>query len=440
MDGYLPGAPGAARVDVPDTMARSIASSSEVTARQASDGMKQLRVPLTIHGISQSRLKDVRSGEQGDYVHEKGRAGSLIGAAGPGVMADETDIVDGGNLGAAISYGTITAGGVGTVTDRCGDDVVGFGHPMMFSGATSLGLMPADALYVQGESLGAPFKVANLAAPAGTITQDRLTGITGSVSAPPDEVDIASSVIYGERRRDGLSHSLAQDWNADVTLMQVLSLHDVTIDAIQPGSESAGVTINGTSGGEEFTLGMTDRYVSDWDIAYEGLWSLADLVYVVSRLDDVQITSITTEADVADSTDTFRLGMLQQRRHGEWVEINRRHPAKVTAGGLLRLRVNLRGPDGSEWLPQQVRVPAKARDEGRLSMVGGSWTWNDELWDADTVAEVQKALADDTRNDQVETRLDFWSRKSDVSKRVTSKPQALVVEGHKSAKVVVRRR
>ena len=71
------------------------------------------------------------------------------------------------------------------MTDRCGDDLVGFGHPMMFSGATSLGLMPADALYVQEESLGAPFKVANLAAPAGTITQDRLTGITGTRRRAP---------------------------------------------------------------------------------------------------------------------------------------------------------------------------------------------------------------------------------------------------------------
>ena len=198
MDDYLP---GQVETEVPVTegLARAIASGSDVSARQASNGLKQLRVPLTINGISQSRLKDLRSGEQGDYLHGQGRAGTLVGSAGPGVMADASYVVDGGNLGAAMSYGTITAGGVGTVTDRCGDDVVGFGHPMMFSGATSLGLMPADALYVQEESLGAPFKVANLAAPAGTITQDRLTGITGTVASLPVEVPIESTVSYGER-------------------------------------------------------------------------------------------------------------------------------------------------------------------------------------------------------------------------------------------------
>ncbi len=448
MNDYLPGDPAAARVGVPDPMARSIASSSDVTARQASDGMQQLRVPLTINGISQQRLRDMRSDERGDTLHRQGRAGTLIGAAGPGVMADESDIVDGGNLGAAISRGTITAGGVGTVTDRCGDDVVGFGHPMMFSGATTLGLMPADAIYVQEESLGAPFKVANLAAPAGAITQDRLTGITGNVNAPLPETPITSTVIYNDEdpatpQRDGTgeSWSMAQEWNADVTLMQMLSMHDVTIDAIQPGSETSSVSIRVTVPGSEepVTLAMEDRFVSDWDIAIESLWGTYDLLYVLSRIDDIQVTDITTDAKVADSTDTFRLGTMQQRRHGTWVTVNRRHPALVTAGGVLTVRAKLRGPDGSEWLTEQVRVPAKARDEGRLSMVGGSWLWNDGLWEADTVADVQKALADDVRNDEVETRLDFWSRKSDVGKRVTSGPQSLVVEGHKSAKVVVRR-
>ena len=313
MDDYLPGRVET-EVSVPDGMARAIAAGSDVSARQAGDGLEQLRVPLTINGISQSRLKHVRSGTQGRYLHRQGRAGTLVGGAGPGVMADESDVVDGGNLGAAISYGTITAGGVGTVTDRCGDDLVGFGHPMMFSGATSLGVMPADALYVQEESLGAPFKVANLAAPVGTITQDRLTGITGTVAGLPAEVPIVSTVSYGERSRTGESKSLSQEWNTDVTLMQVLAMHDVAIDAIQPGSETSGVTVTVTAGGEEIPITSTDRYVSDYDIAYAGLWSIGDLVHTISRLDGVEITGVTTDSDVTDSTDISRLGKMQQKR------------------------------------------------------------------------------------------------------------------------------
>ena len=52
------------------------------------------------------------------------------------------------------------------------------------------------------------------------------------------------------RDETGVSTSLAEEWHPDVTLMQMLSMHDVTIDAIQPGSETSGVSITGTSGGE----------------------------------------------------------------------------------------------------------------------------------------------------------------------------------------------
>ena len=53
---------------------------------------------------------------------------------------------------------------------------------------------PADALYIQEESLGAPFKVANLGAPVGTITDDHLTGITGVFGAGPDTAAVTSTV------------------------------------------------------------------------------------------------------------------------------------------------------------------------------------------------------------------------------------------------------
>jgi hypothetical protein len=331
-------------------------------------------------------------------------------------------------------------GGVGTVTDRCGDDVVGFGHPMMFRGRTSLGLMPADALQVQEESLGAPFKVVNLAAPVGTITQDRLTGITGSVGSPPPAMTATSKVTYGARDRTGESASMLRDWNLDVTLTQMLAVHDVAIDAIQPGSKTATVRIDGTSGDDEpFRIRAGDRFVSDGDIALEGLWQTGDLLWVLSRIKGVDLTEVRTGADVVDSTDVLRLRSIQQRRHGGWVTLDRRHPARAQAGGDLRVRVQLRGPQGPRRLVLEVSVPARARGEGRLEVAGGSTLWNEALWEADTLAEVERAVAREVRNDEVQARVDFWPRRDRVSRRVVSTPQELVVRGQRSVDVVVRR-
>ena len=100
------------------------------------------------------------------------------GRVSPGA-ATADDVVAGGNLAATYSYGDIVFGGVGTATSVCNNKVVGFGHPMDFLGETSLSLHPASAIYIQPDSLGAPFKVANFAAPVGTINEDHLAGITG---------------------------------------------------------------------------------------------------------------------------------------------------------------------------------------------------------------------------------------------------------------------
>ena len=49
--------------------------------------------------------------------------------AAPSAVVDPDSMVAGGNMAAAMSYGDITQGGVGTATSVCDGRVVGFGHP-----------------------------------------------------------------------------------------------------------------------------------------------------------------------------------------------------------------------------------------------------------------------------------------------------------------------
>jgi len=439
MDDYMATAAAepARRVAISDSAARVLVRETDVTSGEATGNFRQLPMNMTYSGITAKRLNKVMN-KGPDYINTRGiRAG---GAASSETSAGPEDLVPGGNLGAAASYGTITLGGVGTVTSVCDGRLIGFGHPMTWGGETSLGMMPAEAIRVMKDPF-VSFKLANLAEePAGTIDQDRLTGISGPLGALPDQTSITSTVTYGTRTKEGNSHSLVSDYHADVTFVQTLAMHDEAIDAVPvPGSEDSTVRITGTSGGDEFILETGDRYVSDWDIAFEGVWSIADLVYILSRIDGVQLTSVDTGATVTDSTDTLRVGKLQQKRGGKWVTLTRRQPAVVRPGGLLTVKVQLNGPDGADSLVQNVRVSRKARGEGRLSVTGGAWTWSDDLYDATTVAEVQQALEADVRNDEVETRLDFWSRRAETRRRVASEPQEFVVKGQRGVPVVVRR-
>jgi hypothetical protein len=254
-------------VKIGDRMAERIAASTDVTARQASQGFDQLPMPMGFSGVSQRRLNQMQGEDGPKFI--KSRGAMAMGAASSAAAAAPEDLVAGGNLGAAISYGDITAGGVGTVTSVCDGRLVGFGHPFGYFGKTTLGMMPAEAVYVQEDPVGPGFKVANMGLPAGTIAQDRLAGISGPFGAVAAQTDVTSYVTYDGRERTGTSHSLVDDFNADVTFSQLLANHDRVIDAWQAGSEAATFTIEGIdAGGNAFDIDWSERYVSSFDISY----------------------------------------------------------------------------------------------------------------------------------------------------------------------------
>lgn len=116
---------------------------------------------------------------------------SASAAAAPG---DPADIVPGGNFAAALSYGDISAAGVGTTTARCDDRAIAFGHPMVFDGPTALSAHNATALTIQDDPTFVPFKLANIGGIVGTLDQDRLAGIRALIGAGPTPIDIRSTV------------------------------------------------------------------------------------------------------------------------------------------------------------------------------------------------------------------------------------------------------
>lgn len=436
MDDYLGSGAAPMTVKVGDRAARAIAADSEVTAAQASQGFSQLPMPMGYSGVTQKRLEQTKKMGP-DYLKTRGAV--AMGAASAAADAGPESLVAGGNLGAAISYGDITAGGVGTVTSVCDDRLVGFGHPMTFGGATTLGLMPADAVYVQEDPVGPGFKVANMGAPAGTIDQDRLTGISGSLGVMPPETNVTSTVTYGARNRTGSTASLAQDFNATITFWQILANHDRVIDAIQPGSEVATYSVTGTDrNGNPFDISFRERYTSQWDIAFESIFEIADIVWSLSLMEGVTVDDVTATADVIDDTSMYRVRQIEQKRGGQWVVIGRRQPAVVAAGGTLRLRATLGSAGVTHLVPLKVTVPDTARRGGFLEVSGGASFWDNAIYKAQTPAAMEAAVENMVRNDEVVANL-YFSRRGNDPASVRSESQDLVVRGREWAEVIVRR-
>jgi hypothetical protein len=440
MDDYLtPSTSPARQVDVGSADAARIATESDVTQNQADQGFSRLPVPKTFNGVSGWRLDRAATtspphGKARPYVARNASAT----VAGFSAAADASALVAGGNLGASFAYGDITAGGVGTVTSVCNGRLVGFGHPMMFSGKTSLSLHPASAVYVQPESLGAPFKVANIAAPVGTITDDRTAGISGDLTVLPATMDVTSDLTYSDKTRSGTTHVSVPGANAEMTFYQQLVNHDAVLESYGPGSELQSWKITGTENGSPFTITHHDRFASSFDIAFESPWDVADAVWALSSMPGVVVEDVMIDGDLADDTSTWRVTRLEQSRGGRWFTVDRRHPAIGHAGRTLRVRARLESGSDARTVPVAIAIPGRAqRTSGMLFVGGGASSWFN-AGKADSVAELKKGLSENARNDALEVQLFLEGRHHVFEGDDVSSPTDKVVMGHRLAGLVVR--
>jgi hypothetical protein len=310
---------------------------------------------------------------------------------------------------------------------------------MTFGGSTTLSLHPADALYVQKDTLGVPFKVANIGDPAGTITDDHLAGITGGFGALPVTTDITSTVTKGDRSRVGTTHVNVPSSGAQMTFSQHVANHDRVVDGIIAGSTDLSYTITGTDAdGSAFEISYSDEIAADYDITYVSAYDAADIVYGLTSIQGVTVDDVTLTSVVSEDKSTYTITGVQQRRKGQWVKVGRHAPAVVKAGRTLRLRAVLTSPSGTSYASYSFAVPKKFHDQrGFLSVIGGGQLYSEAAYQP-TVDTIAKAVAAQVRNDATQAELVMSSRRGALLKRLVSPATDKVVNGEQRVKVMVR--
>ncbi|MFE7408694.1 SpoIVB peptidase S55 domain-containing protein [Isoptericola sp. NPDC057559] len=436
MQGYLGAAKAAPEVAVGTRLATRIAAETDVTKAEAAQGLRQLPMPMGVGGIDLARArKAVKAAGGSELVTaDSYRIGRSSGVAAAGIDT----VVAGGNVAAVLSHGDITVAGIGTATSVCGDRVVAFGHPLAFTGRTRLGLAAADAVYVQEDPLGVPFKVANLGDVGGTVTDDRLAGIAGTFGASPAPTPVTSKVSYDGRSRTGTTQVLDPAALADVTLLAGVANHDRVVDGTIGGSESQAWTITGTRGGSPFRLRYADRYQSADDIGSTGAFDLPAVVATLSSVSNVKLTGVTNDVKVSDNTMRHRVVKIQQRTGGRWVDVTGK-TAKVRAGKTLVLRTRLLGSDGitRSVFREDFTIPKRLKGKsGVVTVVGGN-TFQDEFYEPTSFDSVQKLLKGNLRNDEMELSLVIGSGKTAYERTRTSDVLTRVVVGQKQLRVRV---
>jgi hypothetical protein len=383
--GLTPAEDMADLLDYPSDLASAAASSvalsgrleRRVAHREGAAGadftLKRLRAPLSVSGVT-SRLdilaKAIRK-EGNKYVVT---AGASARAAEPGEAL--ATIGAGDTFAAALSYGDITMGGIGTTTLVCDDQAVAFGHPFSWSGKTELGANRGLTHTIVDDPLFGPYKLADITEPVGTVDQDRLAGIRAALDTAPDLRPVDSSVSAPDinKSRDGSSQAVTDDIVPVLSFYHLLGNIDSTFDTIGEGSSRVAWTITGqTESGEPWSLTRSNVYTSRYDISIESSFEVMNQLsrLLDNKFTEVDFNSVDLDATVEEERLGYRIRKVLHRTGAGGFTGGRR--IRVRPGSTLALRVILGRVDGGaeREVNLRVEVPRDFRN-GFLQVQGGS--------------------------------------------------------------------
>ncbi|HYK91756.1 MAG TPA: hypothetical protein VE398_23520 [Acidobacteriota bacterium] len=132
------------------------------------------------------------------------------------------DFVPGAPVSALLVSGDLGLYATGTLSYRDGNRVLAFGHPFFQIGATDMPMARSTILKTLASTY-ASFKIAELKEIIGSIRQDRLTAIEGSIGVKPQMIPVRVDVESSFRGRMPYRYEVFQ--NPDLTPM----LFDITL-------------------------------------------------------------------------------------------------------------------------------------------------------------------------------------------------------------------
>jgi len=157
--------------------------------------LEPLKTPIALSGFD-GLAQQVLSEALGDLGLE------TVQGPGTGAALDslQTAVVPGAGLGIQLIRGDRNATAIGTLTWTDGDSFVGFGHPMLHSGATD---MPATGAFIHQviPSQVASFKLGSPTQSWGAVRQDRLPGVAGKLGVAPAMVPVSAVISSNDRSR-----------------------------------------------------------------------------------------------------------------------------------------------------------------------------------------------------------------------------------------------
>ncbi|MFL6065872.1 MAG: SpoIVB peptidase S55 domain-containing protein [Friedmanniella sp.] len=449
------------QVRLPATVRKELAVKSGEAAPRGT--LQQLVTPLAVTGLGPKRVNRLQADANGARLNVKAYAAGRATGAATTTTAPTARPQAGGNFAAALSYGDVTVAGIGTTTAVCGDQALAFGHPMNLAGPVHYGASDAQALaIVQDNTLGS-FKMANIAAPVGTVDQDRTAALRADLTTLPTMADVTTVIRNADTGKSRAGSTRVADPRSLPGLLPYAAWanYDSVFDEVGDGTATSDWTITGTrGGGMPFSLSRANQWASRAEVAID---PALDLAYAADALvnnetEDVTIDNVSFSSTVASRYEQLHITKMEVSVNGGRYSSARRLTVKV--GAKLKIRVSLRPfhQTTTSTTTLTMTVPKSARGRsGELAAVGGV-SLGQDLEDGSegcllagggcadpadvSLSSLMKAITSAPRNDAVVAQLLLQSddeEASSVTAASSTRLQKLTVSGARSITLTVRR-
>lgn len=317
-------------------------------------------------------------------------AGGFRAGTGGGGSDVDYPIVPGGSIAMTASTGTVTNGMVGTVTAVCGDQVFAFGHPGNFTGTSTATFNGAQTVMIQEDGIASPsFKVANIGRVKGSITQDRLQGIVGTLGKAPATVATVTSTSTGPRLKAPKRSSTSVSQQAALPFTVGAQVASDAVTVLNQYSEGDAlmtwkITYKRARSAGLKTFTRTQRYSTKGDFPEAVSFDAASDVEALlsNKFEKVTITAVNVSTAYQPTYRAVATQRVQYRAKGAWRYVTGRG-VSVKPGATITVRVRLGAADADSTAPTTFTSPIRfrtsksARGTGRFEFTGQAVTAED---------------------------------------------------------------
>lgn len=271
---------------------------------------------------------------------------------------DENTLLGGDSVVVQLARGDISIAAAGTVTLRDNTKIYAFGHPYFGLGSTDLPMAESHVVVVVPNANNS-FKLAVADAAVGTLTQDRATGIFGTLGQAPKMIPVKVAVSTSRGRNEEIRFESAIDDFLAPLVVNVGALN--AISAQERGIGDTTITLTGTINvrGEE-PVRVERRFTGNQAPPLSAAASAVPLALLLkSNLAGIDVTGVDLKFSVVEGS---RAGALER------VAVDR---TQVRAGESLNVDMYIRTDGGKlETRSATVRIPENT-PTGPLSLMIG---------------------------------------------------------------------